>query len=357
VPALAKLRQISSDALSSVARRSQSIAQTCHRKITAVWNVVQPEMRSTSLVLYWLFFAFAAISSVYRLFIPSTVWALTLLAVPSFAVILRDRLSEKQKAAWAVMSLMLIVDVHFGLRKDEAEQQKAGAAMVKSFQNIGKGLTDATDKLGEISTTEHQTLRTTVSGLRDVLGTETGGGSFCYLDVDPVIPENNAVDHAAEMVVVRVGKYPLHTVNMTVDDEVKYSEVSGAEFAAIRGHVPTSNEVRAIMEQAEGASTLRQPVPDFTAPAKSIGVYYLTGGDHESFSIVFSAFNGSWLERLDLRHVGPDKWAKAMWLEAPGNPYYVKIDKNFPHKANGEPDVSWPRLAKNGAPAWEKPKN
>ena len=141
---------------------------------------------------------------------------------------------------------------------------------------------------------------------------------------------------------------------MTLSDEVRYSEVSNSAFP--QGHIPTSDEVMAMMDRASEASTTRQLVPDFATPNRSAGVYHLSGENHESFSIFFSAVNGQWLERLELRRVGPDRWVKAMWVEAPGNPYYVRIDKDYPRKSNGEPDVPWPRVAKTGAPAWEKPK-
>jgi hypothetical protein len=182
----------------------------------------------------------------------------------------------------------------------------------------------------------------------DVLNSVTGDDSFCYLDISPVRAAN-VVGNAASMTVVRVGKYPLRALTMTIYDQTRYSE----SFPTARNHIPKLGEMAAETMRAAQASTKAQPIPDFATSDRYIDTYHLSGGDRESFTVRFSAFNGSWTERLELRRVG-GKWVKAMWVEALASPYYVKIDPDYPHGVNGEPDVpSWPRNSKTGRLPWE----
>jgi hypothetical protein len=285
------------------------------------WNQLRAEVKTFNSAVYWIFLVLSAIAAIYLIFFPSTVLALTVLAVPPILALLRQAMGEKEKLVWVAISIFLIVGVYRGLRQDQRDQENAQNEILCSFRKIGNQLSDTTKKLGDIAELEQKTLTTVTLGLNDTINTFTGGNSFCYVDIVPVTPEKNAVNHSTVLEVVRVGKYPLHGITMVLN----------------------------------GAA--RMSIPDFATPKKAVsGVYHLSGEDHESFSVSFSANNGLWLERLELRRLAPDKWVKAMWVEAPANPYYVRIDKDYPRKANGEPDVPWPRVAKTGAPAWEKPK-
>lgn len=186
----------------------------------------------------------------------------------------------------------------------------------------------------------------TLSGLTDSIKTQTGGDSFCYLEF------SQALNDVGGMQLIKVGKYPLRGVSARIMDEVKTGAAIN-EFT--RAHPPTEDQnyvdhIFAIQRMSE----VLQPVPDFATDTRFLGGYQMTKSDRQSFQIVFTAFNGSWIERMEIRTVG-GKWAKAIMVEVPMTKKYRHffIDSDYP-RVNGKLDVpSWPRPV-HGEPEWEK---
>jgi hypothetical protein len=307
----------------------------------------------------WLGWVFLFVATSFAVFwefqVPPQGYSLIAMGVAAGLMALRSEMGGREKWLWTIMLFAFAYVEVRAIKADRAKQDTFQSKLEQSFQDIGQGIKDSNAQSDRDFNAEMSGLHFALGRIGDSIKTQTGGDSFCYIDISPVNPEKNAVNHAAQMAITRVGKYPLHGISMTLDDGVRYSKVTKSAFP--EGHIPTSAEIMAMWDRARQASTMRQPISDFATPDRSVGVYYLSGEDQESFQIVFSAFNGEWLERLELRRLGPDRWVKAMWVESPMNPYYVKIDPDYPRKENGEPDVNGPRLTKTGAPAWEKPKH
>jgi hypothetical protein len=106
------------------------------------------------------------------------------------------------------------------------------------------------------------------------------------------------------------------------------------------------------MQQTQ-VQNLRQSIPDLAKPRVPMGGYQLVGGDQQSFDIMFRAFNGDWIERLELRRVN-GKWMRALLVETEQKvrPYFWRIDTDYP-RVNGHLDVFWPKPVK-GKPVWER---
>lgn len=103
-------------------------------------------MKGFNDALYWIALVGSLTAAIYLLMSPSTTWALAILAVPPIAVILRQFMTEKQKALWAVISILLIVGVHRGLSKDQRDQAAAQNRVVTSFQEIGQQIGNSNDQ-------------------------------------------------------------------------------------------------------------------------------------------------------------------------------------------------------------------
>jgi hypothetical protein len=122
-----------------------------------------------------------------------------------------------QKSIYVVLIIGLVLTENYALDKERAtfanEEAHRRKEENEKLQSIVEGLKATIEQ-------NQNHFDVTMSGLKDVVQTETGGNSFCYLDVFPVSPEKNAVNHAAAMGLTRVGKYPLHGITMTLDDKV-----------------------------------------------------------------------------------------------------------------------------------------
>jgi hypothetical protein len=316
---------------------------------------------SFSDTVYWLALVFSATAAIRLVFVPSTTLALTILTVPPIAVILRQPAREREKATWVAVSILLIVGVYRGLGKDRRDQEEIQKGIARSFETIGNQISSAindnqrrfaqtmdqfsrtTSELGDIADLERQNLNTTISGLRHTMNTVTGGDSFCYLDLEPVL--NNVSMTTA----IRVGKYPLRDISALITDRAKMDAAVRALFKTHNPIQTSADEVFAVMNSTE----VWQVIPDFSTSTRYIGGYQMTPSDKQSFDILFRAFNGEWIERLEMRRVD-GKWVTAMLVETgrKTRPYFFKIDPSYP-RVNGHLDVPWPRPVK-GKPGWER---
>ena len=80
------------------------------------------------------------IVAMYCLVSPSTTLALAILAIPPIAGTLRTNIGEKEKVYWATVSMLLILGVALGLRKDEKQYYQDQQALNRSFESIGQGI-------------------------------------------------------------------------------------------------------------------------------------------------------------------------------------------------------------------------
>lgn len=121
---------------------------------------------------------------------------------------------NSEKAWWIVFITVLVVAEITNLYRADRDQVKSFQSITSGLQSANSGLQSTADQLRSVVSLERDNIAETKAGLSDAINTMTGGNSFCYLDIFPVSPEKNAVNHAAAMGVVRVGKYPLHGITM-----------------------------------------------------------------------------------------------------------------------------------------------
>jgi hypothetical protein len=157
-----------------------------------------------------------------------------------------------------------------------------------------------------------------------------------------------ALNDVGGMTIIRVGKYPLRGVSAQIMDQAR-TGAAVANFLKAHPHNDESFEARANETfRVQRESKIFQHIPDFATPTIFIGGYQMTKSDRQSFQIVFRAFNGSWIERLEMRE-------EAILVE-PGEmrrKNFFKIDSNFPRK-DGRLDIPyWPRPVK-GRAEWDR---
>lgn len=159
--------------------------------------------------------------------------------------------------------------------------------------------------------------------LGEMLNTETGGDSFCYLYLSPA-------QTGWIMELEKVGKYPLHSVEMQLTD----NNVFQSEMARLHPDIQ-SHRLSALnaMEQAQTRSEQSITVGDFNEPSRRLlgGHPYPNSGQQE-FSLFVGSLNGSWIEQITLRNID-GKWLEAVYVEgnAGGRPIdWNRIDKGFP---------------------------
>ncbi len=267
-------------------------------------------------------------------------YGVTVLALAAAVMTVLGEMKGTEKVAWILLLFGFVWIELTSIKVERKAQEDVQRGIAGSFGRIGSQMSDATEKLGNIAGME----TTTLAGLKETENTVTGGDSFCYLDFYP------ALNNVAVTTVIKVGKYPLRGVSVMLTDRVK---INAAMQAVTKnyppGSLPRADEIRTAVD----SNTFRELIPDFATPTRNIGGYQLTASDKQSFDMIFSAFNGSWIERLEIRNVG-DKWAKAILVETERKerPYFFKIDANYP-RINGHLDVPWPRPVK-GKPEWER---
>jgi hypothetical protein len=250
-------------------------------------------------------------------------------------------------AAFAVLGTISIVCV---LRQSEET--------VIANQNLTNALGKLQDSTGDIARMtglnaqlQQKLLKQndTIAELsKENISAVTGGDTFCYVDISPLLnPDQIWLE------VFKVGKYPMRSVTMRIMDRNREEQAMQKAMQNLyKDHTPTNEEILNAMTQHPD---IREFIPDFAKPNTSVGGYQLVGGDQQGFDILFRAFNGDWIERLELRRVN-GKWARALLVETgqKSKPYFVKVDRDYPRKANGHIDVLWPVPANGGTPLWER---
>ena len=276
--------------------------------------------------------------------------AVAALAVAAAIMAFRGEMGGKEKVAWMLLLFgFLFIENHSidtERRANESYRNEVRIQEENNFRDIGHDITSGVTKVVEDNQGK---FNSTMSAWKDTVNTETGGDSFCYFDVHPVLDPNTVWIDA-----VKVGKYPLRDITVSIVDRMRNAQAMQMAIAAIsKDRKPTSDEIMNAMRQVQ-VQDIRQSIPDFAKSRVAIGGYQLVGGgDQQSFDIVFHAFNGDWIERLELRRVNGN-WVRALLVETEqkASPYFWLIDKDYP-RVNGHWDVLWPRPVK-GKPVWER---
>ena len=265
-----------------------------------------------------------------------------------------EKVGTIARMSWIAMLFLLLAVEYRAIDKDRADFARDEVCRRheenQKFSDIGTAITNNVQKLLNHSDLEFaKTMARSdaiMSGVADSIKTQTGGSSFCYIDFE------QALYDVGGMTVIRIGKYPLRDVSAQIMDEAK-TRLAVQNF--YQSHPPSRDEAFADQIFAiQRASEVMQPVPDFATPSRFIGGYHMTKSSWgQSFQILFRAFNGAWIERLEIRIVN-GKWVKAILVEHPvaGKREFFKIDPLYP-RVNGKLDVAWPRPV-NGKPEWEQ---
>jgi hypothetical protein len=278
--------------------------------------------------------------------LPPPGYAITAMAVIAGVMALRPDMGGWEKSLWFVILLLFAGIEIRAISRDRKEQTKTFSDIASQLAVTVNQGTTALNALNETIKEGRTHFDSTMSGLTDSVKTQTGGDSFCYLEF------SQALNDVGGMTLVKVGKYPLRGVSATIMDAAKTAAAVN-EFVKAnppKGDQDYANHVFAIQRMSE----VLQPVPDFATDTRFLGGYQMTKSDRQSFQILFGAFNGSWIERMEIRTVN-GKWAKAIMVEVPMTKKYrhFYIDPDYP-RVNGKLDVpSWPRPA-HGEPEWEK---
>lgn len=289
--------------------------------------------------VYWIAIVITSAAAIYLFFHPSTVLALTFLAVPPIAGILRE-LGEKHKAAWVVISLALIVCVNRGLTKEHSEQIKQQAQIAESFQHIGQQISQTDSHIGQVnsqnqhefsqtmkefSQTTFQLARVTKLANED-MNTVTGGDSFCYAMALGMVKR----DGSGSLMFASKGNYPLSDVTARTVDLDEFD-------AAVKQH--------ALMTGFEGSVSLN--LGNIGANLSYGPIRWPFSPPGKRYNIFFSAKNGIWSEQLRIRLVN-NAWVSAVKVErllmnrqqskSTVVTIYQQVNPDFPRNSKGQVD-------------------
>jgi hypothetical protein len=268
-----------------------------------------------------------------------------------------DKMSRGEKAFWALLMMgFLLLELRtLYLDRDEHDREQAHTECerLESFKQIAKGIEDS----NEIN---RKQFSATMIKFREAIDTETGGDSFCYLDFfsDPIWYEGVAKDTGLiSLVAVRVGKYPLRDISVTVSDPIRFATIMDklrVRDAGISTTFTTHDRTLQQMMEAVETSPITYQVGDFATDTKFVIKTAMNPGDVQEFEVLVRSFNTQMvIERFKMKRVN-GHWAKAILVEIPRklNSDWTKIDADFPRRADGHLDVNWPRDTK-GRDKWD----
>lgn len=274
-------------------------------------------------------------------------FAIGLLGLGAVVVAVRaiepQRLTLWEQIGWIAVATLLLISEMRTVIYDRAQQDKqfSNARRVEqaSFRSIlSREAETMRENQGQFSAT--------MAKLIDSINTQTGGNTFCYLDLQafPVFVNGRASPKVNLFLqVVKVGRYPLRDVHMTLTDHNKFQRII-AELKQKRARGDL-NQIFEDMAQATRQSETTWPIGDIGVRSKSLGALPMEEGSTQEFEVIIGAFNSTGrIERLKLERLADGRWVKAMLLEsdASGRKDFTLIDPRFP-RINGHLDVNWPR--------------
>jgi hypothetical protein len=305
----------------------------------------------TALHINWFWFVwqvcFVACVLYLSVHLPSpgiSIGVLGLLAV--VATFERDP-SSLQRCIWIIAATGLFWIEIYAIANDrlesQAEQAEARAIDQLRFFKTAKALQTAI-KEEEIQTKQEQKeFNETTSRFEDVVNTETGGNSFCYLSF--VEAYGGQYFH---LKAVRVGKYPLKGVWAIIIDSAKGDKIVQAW--------PKSTSPRSVEEASklfaaeEEASRTPVNIGDFATDDRDLAPYPLirSNSEFQQYIISLGANNGNWVEEISMKlepgpyledpHSGNHHWSQALVVHGPRNEVLLmKIDPDYPRTSDGIP--------------------
>lgn len=255
-----------------------------------------------------------------------------------------DLMGHPEKVVWIlVVFALLYVEIrtidkdrqdnqaqHKATRKEEADRfdqilksNRDGIAAILDDQRNKSAATMQEFALSQ-ARTEKQ-FSATMSEFTEAISTETGGDSFCYIDAANLYQEN-----AALALITKVGKYPLRSITVWVDDVQMIDKV-------VKEHRADWFTYRSLWER----KVYLGDMPAAEWRGGTLDPFRFTGTTRQDYNITFRAINGYWTEDLRLRKV-KSRWTRALrvMIESNIKPKIVleKIPPDYPLE-NGK--VNW----------------
>jgi hypothetical protein len=193
----------------------------------------------------------SVVATFYCLIFPSTALALAILTIPPIAAILRDAMGDKEKLAWVVISILLILGVARGLKKDGRDNRDAQLTIANSFKVVGDDVgiairqndlimrqaetaLEATRQVGQLAS---QNLQKT----QENLNYSTGGDEFCFLvPMAPHIGSPPTPNGMWPVYVSNSGSIPLPFCDLRIIGE-KFSDALNVRVPSLEGGGPYKN--------------------------------------------------------------------------------------------------------------------
>jgi hypothetical protein len=261
-----------------------------------------------------------------------------------------DTFKLAERVVWVVLGSILMCMEFMAIYEDRAthdrEQALLHAIEQKHFEEVVGGLknTIAQDQMHFDST---------IGRVNDVINTETGGDTFYYLDFHGVSSMVNGKPSPPESVLFtlkKIGRFPLRDVSVTILDQMKVRRLLTEQYAkdAQQSSKLSVEKTSEETQQAWQQSSTTFAIGDLAVPEQFLGGMKMIDGDVQKFDVNLRSLKSQpyRLEMVELRRVG-DHWTRALWVEPDSKerPPLTLIDKDFPRRPDGRPDVDWPATA------------
>ncbi len=248
--------------------------------------------------------------------------------------------SSLQRSLWIIVATGLLIIEYGAIANDRSENQSAQEEVRATdqfrFWRTSTALQTAiqTEKLQMIR--EQSQFRDTIAHFEEVVNTETGGNTFCYLLFEEIYNRQSF-----NVTAVKVGKYPLKDVWAFIDDSTNLSTRLAGAFPQTTS-MQARKEAGRIIEGAMAASPARIPIGNFATDHKILAPYPITKpqADSQLYTISLGANNGNWMETIVMKRVaGPypgshstDHWAKEITVTRTdvNKRIFYKVDPDFP---------------------------
>jgi hypothetical protein len=208
-------------------------------------------------------------------------------------------------------------------------QSRENAGTARDLNSALDGIKQSTDEVARLQTLNSQLQTHLLSQSQTIarlaqqgIDATTGANTFCYLSFSPVV-------NGWTLDIVRSGKNPLRSVEMRiVDKNVWNAEMERMHSEILQKQLSPFDA----MDQATVRSSKTFVVGDFARDFKFMGGYPYPSADFQDLDVLFSAFNGTWLEQLTLRKVN-GHWLQALYVDGQAGGRALawnRIDPGFP---------------------------
>ena len=155
------------------------------------------------------------------------------------AMTFHEKPSRAEKFGWLVFATSLMVAEIRNLYIADHEQAQVFSGISDSLTKTKDGL-DATAKgIQDSNVRAKEQFEEMTRGFQEDMNTVTGGNSFCYFDVHPVLDPNTVWIDA-----IKVGKYPIRGATASILDRMRSAQAIQMAITAIsKDHKPTSDEI------------------------------------------------------------------------------------------------------------------